>query len=207
MRNRYLDSRRRRMMDGRNPYGSQGGYVTSHRRARNDYSPEYDMGMDRGYGPRYESDRTYMDSNYYSEPTYQKHMGTPGYNPMMDYGREPYYRGMNDYAFDKEMLTDEYKQLLKEWIGKLKSKDRYGMTQDQLIKTARNMGAKFDKYTEDEFYAAYLMMASDYKDLTNDPMMFIKMAKDFFEDDDIAVSPSEKLCIYLYEIVLGKVDE
>jgi hypothetical protein len=30
------------------------------------------------------------------------------------------------------------------------------------------------------------------------------MAKEFIMDDDIAVSPSEKVCIYMYEIVMGE---
>jgi hypothetical protein len=48
------------------------------------------------------------------------------------------------------------------------------------------------------------MMMSDYKTIANDPMAYIMMAKEWLEDDDVMVSPSEKLCIYLYKIIKGE---
>lgn len=38
----------------------------------------------------------------------------------------------------------------------------------------------------------------------NDSSTYLNMAKKWLEDDDIEVSPSEKLCIYYYDIVKGK---
>ena len=58
-------------------------------------------------------------------------------------------------------------------------------------------------FTELEFYATYLMLASDFPYVSGDPRIFVQMAKSFLEDDDISVSPSEKLCIYLCKIVKG----
>lgn len=118
-----------------------------------------------------------------------------------DYDYRPDYR--DDY-YNYDRAKDEYEMDLKKWIEKLKSKDRFGVSKQQVLEQAKNMGVKFDEYDEMEFYAVYLAMISDYKSIANDYNMYIKMAKDFLEDDDIAVSPSEKVCIYLYQIVLGE---
>ena len=63
------------------------------------------------------------------------------------------------------------------------------------------MGVIFRDYGELEFEATYYMLLSDFGSVSNDPHSYIAMAKSFLEDDDISVSPSEKLCIYFYEIV------
>lgn len=112
--------------------------------------------------------------------------------PYMDYG------DYNDYG-----ENDDYKDDLKKWIRKLKKNDRYGMTFDQVISEAKKYGVKFDEYDEEEFYATFLMMISDYGDVTSDPTMFVKMAKAFLEDDDINMSGSDKLCAYMYEIAMA----
>ena len=48
------------------------------------------------------------------------------------------------------------------------------------------------------------MMVSDYKTVSADFRGYLQMAKEWLLDDDIEVSPEEKLCIYYYEIVKGK---
>ncbi len=116
--------------------------------------------------------------------------------------RRDYYDYDHDYMYDR--AKSEYEMDLKDWISKLKSKDRFNVSKQQILEQAKNMGAKFKEYDEDEFYAIYLAMVSDYKTIANDYNNYIKMAIDFLEDDDIAVSPSEKVCIYLYQIVLGE---
>lgn len=117
------------------------------------------------------------------------------------YGRDYENGDMQDY-YDREMdFMDDKMESLKR---KLEEKDKFRMTKNQVISQARSNGAKFNEYDEDEFYLTYLMMCCDYKDVSNDPMMFIKMAKAFLEDDDIAVSPSEKLSIYIDKIVMGE---
>ena len=127
--------------------------------------------------------------------------------------RNDYQRDMrrdyrpNDYYYEdyrRDYASDNYDSMLMELTDELKRKDRFGMTKDQVIGQAKQFGVRFDNYDEDEFYLTYLMMCCDYKDITNDPMMFIKMAKAFLEDDDISVSPSEKLEIYISEIVYGE---
>lgn len=242
--NRYLQRRRDRMMrDGRNPYGSRGGYVSSRKRDRamdeRGYDPESRSGHDYGYDMRGRGSRDYMGDEHYGQPRgtmefygygvggmYPQHHDYNYENDMGDYARGnrsrmrsgmgrmdrgdmhyPYYEDYGyDYGYDyaEEDEKKEYEKKLKEWTEKLKKKDRFGWQKEMVIKRAREMQIKFDEISEDEFYAVYLMLVSDFKSYSNDPNTYVSMAKDWIYDDDIKVSPSEKICIYLYEIVLGE---
>ena len=93
---------------------------------------------------------------------------------------------------------------LKKWIEKTKSKDKFKMPFDKVIEQAKNMGVKFDDYSELEFYAIYLMHISDYPEKSNDYNYYISMAKDWLEDDDVYYKGGDKVCSYLYHTVLGK---
>lgn len=231
MKNRYLQDRASRRynsrgmrmsdkaMDGRNPYGSRGGYVMSTRRGRGrdramddrNYYPEYDSrgnsGYDRG---QYDSDYHYGSQHYgeHNRPMdYEMYAyGVGGMRPMFDYdmrGRKDY--GM-DYGMDyaSEDMDKEYHEKLEHWIKKLKQKDRFGLPKEEVIRKAKEMGVRFEKFEELEFYAIYLMMVSDYKQLANDPHMYLALTKDWLEDDDVEMKGSEKVCAYLYSIVLGE---
>lgn len=142
-------------------------------------------------------------------------------NPMGDRYYEPYgnMRPMSDYGYpmqyemygygrskpyDYSNGEMEYNEELNRWIEKLKRYDKYGMTKEQLIQHSRQMGVSYKDYTEDEFYATYLMMQSDYKTVSNDPNVYITLAKEFLEDDDSALKGGEKLCEYYYSIILGE---
>lgn len=174
---------------------------------RRDYESDYARGRGRGRGQGRGMDRA--DYNYdYGRSDMHRPYDYPAGHEMFAYGygqikpRDEYdYRGYNDYSGDD--VKKEYEEDLQEWIEKLKHKDRFKVPKDQVIKQAKNMGIHFMEYSEEEFYAIYLAMVSDYKTISNDYNNYIRMAKDFLEDDDMAVSPSEKVCIYLYEIVLG----
>lgn len=208
------DERMGRRMDERNPYGSRGGYVTSHRDNRDrggyyDIRGEYDSKYDnRDYARSSRRDRGYsMSDEHYGEHTpYYEMYGIGAMYPhdYEDYGRRTYhsdYRGM-DYG--EEEMEKEYHEDLQEWIDKMKSKDRFKLSKEQITQQAKNMGVRFDKFNELEFYAIYLAMVTDYKSINGDYNMYLRMTKDFFEDDDIEVSPSEKVYIYLYNIVKGE---
>ena len=189
--NRYLQDRA-----GRRPYGRS--YARSGGRGRRqDYyggRGERNRGMDSAdYNDDYIDSRSNMRRDY-------RYDDYPSGHEMYAYGYGQ-IRPREDYS-DGE-IEKEYKEDLHEWIEKLKHKDRFKVPKEQLIKQAKNMGIHFEEYSEDEFYAIYLAMVSDYKTVSNDYNTYIKLAKDFLEDDDMAVSPSEKVCIYLYEIVLG----
>lgn len=157
---------------------------------------------------------------------YDRTMGYDNYGyDRMGYGNGTYeyrgqgeYRGNRDYygsdyrGYDyhgSEMPTyEEYIEELKKWIKRLEKKARFNMSCEQVIASARNMGAEFKEYSKEEFYAKYLMEITDHTKDGNDPMIYIQRTIDFFDDDDIRVSPSEKMFIYFYYIVLGKpIDE
>lgn len=242
------DKAMRRMgMDGRNPYGSRGGYVVSSRGRRgrdremgNDYNYSE---RDRGYDYRSGRDERGQDNHYYGQPYRPEELmeyemrGIGGIRPYEDYdmrGSNDYARGggrgrgrdrdygygrgrgrdYGDYGYGRDYNLDyameemekEYKEELKEWTEKLKKKDRFNMPKEQIIQQAKQMGVRFEEFSEEEFYAVYLMMISDYKEMFNDPHQYLAMAKSWLMDDDIAVSPSEKLYNYLCYIVLGKED-
>lgn len=107
--NRYLEdraSRRSMMRDGRNPYGSRGGYVSSRRSrrgrdramdGRNDYT-EYDSGYDSGYNSRDRGQDYHYPMEHYGEhhrPMGYEMYGVGGIMPMNDYNYD-----MNDYGYD-----------------------------------------------------------------------------------------------------------
>jgi hypothetical protein len=195
MRNKYLSDRAMRRSgrrdyrsDMRNPYGSRGGYVRDSRRGRG-----YDRAMDEryDYAERGGSDYRRYDRRYNDE----------AYDRDYEYDREHYER---DYA--EEEMDKEYEEKLHDWIKKLKKKDRFGSSKEDIIRKAKSMDVKFDEFTEDEFYAVYLMMVSDYKHVANDPHHYLAMAKEWLMDDDVEMTGSDKVCAYLYTIVLGETE-
>lgn len=198
MRNKYLSDRASRRIDRdrRNPYGSKGGYV----RDREDMARgrRYDRAMDydydyaeygrsdyRRYDRRYEDERNHRDYEY-DRQSYRDN----GYD--------------EDYAYDGE--EKDYEKKLKEWIQKLKRKDRFGSSKEDIIRKAQSMDVNFDRFSEDEFYAIYLMMVSDFKHVANDPHHYLAMAKEWLTDDDVEMTGSDKVCAYLYTIVLGETE-
>lgn len=128
------------------------------------------------------------------------------YDMRSDYN----YDMRNDYGYDmtydghEKMSNEKYKKDLEHWAEKLKRKDRFKLRKEEIINHAKQMGVKFDEFEEDEFYVTYLMMVSDFKAVANDFRSYLNMAKEWLMDDDVEVSPSEKLCIYYYEIVRGE---
>lgn len=219
-RNRYLEDRamRRSMrsndyarggrgrdynyqMDGRNPYGSRGGYVRSDRSngnydSRMDYGNNYSE-YDRGYDYRGSADYRRQDYNRYPEQ-YGEYRGTYDYGMRNDYN-------MN---MDYDHMEKEYHEELKKWTEKLKQQDtRIRISKDQILRQAKNMNVKFNDYNEEEFYATYLMMISDFPNVTNDYNVYLSMAKNWLEDKDAKKQGSDKLCAYLYTIVLDKEED
>lgn len=173
--------------------------------------------------------RDYNDYNDYNRQSYQyPPMNTDrrdyedhrrgGYRDRRDYGDyrdyrdyrgyDMDYRDYRDYDMDYDMAKghDEekkYHEHLKKYIEELKSKDRFHIRMEDLIEQAKQMGVKFDDFTEEEFYAAYLMVMNEYKNVANDHRMYLGMAKSFLESPTTKSKGSEKMCAYLYEIVNG----
>lgn len=208
LKNRYLMDRtmRRGMNDGRR-------YGRGRDRAM-DYEHDYpkrdsrydDRGMSDYRGQDYH--RGYEQYGESHRPMEYEMYGVGGFRPRMnDYARGRRRNDYNDYGYDERDYAEmdkEYKKDLHEWIEKLKKKDRFGLTMDMVTKKAKEMGVKFEEIDELEYYAIYLAMVTDYSGISNDPHLYLAMAKDFIFDDDVEVSPSEKVCIYLYQIVLGE---
>lgn len=167
-------------------------------------------GRDRGYYPMedYDYDRARGRGDYREQDygDYESDMrgdyARRGVGRPREYNRRRDRGDYRDYA--DEDYEEEYEEDLHEWIQKLKKKDRFGMSLEQVMQKAKEMKVEFKDYDENEFYAIYLMQVSDYPSISNDPRMYIGMAKQWLEDDDVSVDPSEKVCKYLYEIVLDE---
>ena len=191
MDNRYLrDKARRRMRRRRDSMDS------ARRRGRN-----YDR-YDRAEHMPMDYARTYarpMDSTY---DRYHEHHGQLMYPTAYEVGHYIYGPDGSDYDD-----MHEYHKDLEEWIHKLRHHDRFNLPKDEIIKKAKDMNVSFHNYDEMEFYAVYLMLISDFKHVANDPHHYLAMAKEWLEDDDIARRGSEKVCAYLYTIVLGEDDD
>lgn len=203
--NRYLKDKlmRKDMMydekiDGRNPYGPRGGYVRATKgrdsRMGDDYNySEYDSRYD------YRNNSNYRRQDYGRYPEqYGEYRGTYGYGMRNDYN-------MN---MDYDHMEKEYHEELKKWTEKLKQQDtRIRISKDQILRQAKNMNVKFNDYNEEEFYATYLMMISDFPNVTNDYNVYLSMTKNWLEDKDAKKQGSDKLCAYLYTIVLDKEED
>lgn len=195
-RERYMRDRasRKNYRSGRD-YGYQMDYAydDSERRYR------YDAARSRD---RYQHEDYDMD---YEQP--RKSRGVYDSNMRGDYakngiGRPREYR--RDYASDD--YDKEYHEDLQKWADNLKKYDRFNMPKEQLLSSAKQMGVNFNDYDEEEFYTIYLMHVSDYPTLSNEPHVYLGMAKSWLEDKDLDIEPSEKVCKYLYEIVMADED-
>ena len=83
-------------------------------------------------------------------------------------------------------------------MEQLDKSDREAFALDKIVKRAKDMGIKFNEYTEEELGVATLMMYTDYcKTLGKASIdMYIKLARDFLEDKDAGVKNGEKLAAY-----------
>ena len=216
MMNRYLEDKQRDMdMRRRDMDMRSRGMRDRNMQQPMDYYPNQNMN-DQHYGNMplhdnyhhpvhnqgrisYENTRTPFD-NYMQQP-YDQSMYRGDYNSYNDYND---YRGDYRRDYSSNEMEEKYNKDLEMWIEKLKRKDRIGLKEQQVIEHAKNMGVHFDKFDEKEFYAVYLMLVSDFKSLGLEPKTYIKMAKEWLEDDDIARKHSEKVCAYLDKIVLGE---
>ena len=145
-----------------------------------------------------------------------------------DYGGKEYYirsRDARDYNMDSRDYRDymdsrdyiDYKKKqylsyseLEHWSEKLKKeveeKDKQFFSKEHIKKKADEMGIKFDKFNLEEFYTTVLMMYTDYcKTLGTANMdIYLRLAKDWLSDEDIAVKYGEKLAAYYNSIVKGE---
>lgn len=212
-RGRYMRDRAERRMNRRDYRGSDYGYSMDYRSGRSQYGDRYDSarGRDGHYPEEYymgdersrEFDRNYDDMRSGRGEDYRSDYAIRGIGRPREYNRRD--RDYRDYADDD--YDKEYHEDLKKWTTKLKKYDRFNMPKESIINSAKQMGINFKDYDEDEFYAVYLMEVSDYPSISNEPRMYLEMAKSWLEDKDIKIEPSEKLCKYMYEIAMAEEDE
>ena len=173
----------------------------------------------------YNPDRRSQDGHYPSQQYGERNRpmeyemygyGIGGIKPM-DYGYDynyDYARGGNrmrdinydynygyDYDYASEDMEKEWKEHLKKWCEELKRYDRFNIPKEQIIQNARQMGATFKDYNEEECYTTYLMIVSDYTKSISDPHIAILQAQEWLEDEDSKLKGSEKLCAYYYEVI------
>ena len=252
--------------DGRNPYGSRGGYVSSDRRMRDrargrrdyarrsDYARRGDYARGRrDYGDyaenegqtyrepcvRYsnsaygvpvspaEDEARYDRARYDSANRYDRaHYDGAEYRPIeimgrfggyysmdeSDYRRGDYnrydYNRYNDYGgYGMDYAeNDDLKYYEKKLLSQLDEKQKMMLKKEEVIKKAEQNNVRFEDYDEEEFYIVVLMMATDFgKTLgSSSPDTYIKMAKNWLEDDDASLKYSDKLYEYLDRIVDGR---
>lgn len=208
----YLRMRndRRSGRDGRNPYGSRGGYVTSDRRSQYDYDYEDD---DEEIDEAYEKDMARGRSGRQGSRDMAQRggQGRGGRQGSRD-GHYPMYYpnewGMYDYGNRYDLEYNEMDNMklsnrdLKSWKKKLENADgtrgeKFNM--EQILPIAEQMNIRFNDFTEEELAMVVNLLYSDYcKVLGADLNLYVKMAKAFLEDKDFDGSGSEKLALYYH---------
>ena len=189
--------------DGRNPYGSRGGYVTS-RSPRRDRDME-DYGMPKGdyrrggmppmrdYG-NYDmrGDLRRMDySSYDMNDMDYGYERDYGYYPMHDYGKSEYGK-----------LSHED---IENWKKHLENQDGTKgehFKKEQVHQAARQIGVNPEQYGNEHIFGLVMnMMYADYCGVAKKfgldrPDFYAEMAKAFLHDKDFSGQPEEK--VYLY---------
>lgn len=195
-----------RVTDGRNRYGSAGGYVSEQKPNRSDREyRENDSRRDYGSDQHYEM---YGIGEIRPMKDYEDQArGGRGrdYNDYANYDRDyadyKRYKDYRDYAEE----DNKYQQKLKEVSEKLKKKDRFGWDKEQVAKQAKQMEVEFGKeFNEMEFYVVYLLMLNEYPKVAAEPRIYLEMAKNWLTSESSKLKGSEKLSKYIYCIVLGE---
>lgn len=214
------------MRDGRNPYGSRGGYVTSHdpRRRRDrdsednndynrrNYSDDYARRDDRRNSSQYSqsdyarNDRDYERSeqsrDYYSNYPIRERDGDEMYDRRDD---------RRDYGYKEPFGVFSHKDI-EYWKHSMENEDGTRgehFTKEQIEQMARQYGIDLGDVDPTIFclevnkeYSDICQVAKKYG--VNRIEYYIDMAKAFFKDKDVHWSPEEKLWRYYKFIVEDK---
>lgn len=183
------------MQDGRNPYGSRGGYVRSDR--RNDYEDDYAMRGNR--------DRRDYEDDYARGGRRDREMDYASYNDsrMRDRNYEENYR--RDYGKPKLFSHKD----METWKSMMKNEDDtrgVHFREEQVKRACEQAGIDCEEFGEDVFCLAMNMMYSDYckvakKYGVDRPEFYADMSKAFLRDKDFDGKPEEKLYLYYKSIV------
>lgn len=219
--NRFAEDmlRSRYGRDGRNPYGSRGGYVVSShgrrggRRDRGMYEegrggshggrrmeyPEHDMNMrdygyeqDYGYDDYgYEDDYDYDDYGYHDAPQHGEMRRGGGHRRGRDYGETQYGKMSHE---DIKKWEHSFENADGTKGGKYKP--------EQIEQMSKSMGVNLEHMGGVEVFAlAVNMMYADYGEVAKKfgvdrPEFYIAMAKAFMDDKDFHGKGEEKLWLY-----------
>ena len=205
-----LMSQSRRGGDGRNPYGSRGGYVSSRRPRGRDRDME-DYGMPKGDYRRggMPPMRDYDDYDMRGD---MRRMDYGSYDMRgRDYGDDYAGHDYADYGMDYGMRDYgemEYGKMSHEDIEKWKKhmKNQDGtmgehFKKEQVMQAARQIGVNPEEYGEHIFPLVMNMMYSDYcavakKFGLDRPDFYAELAKAFLNDKDFEGEPEEKVWLY-----------
>lgn len=210
------------MRDGRNPYGSRGGYVTSHDPRRRDRDREDNNDYNRrNYGDDYARRDYRRNSSQYSQSDYARNdrdyeRGEQSRDYYSNYpirereGYEMYDRrgDRRDYGYEEPFGVFSHKDI-ENWKHSMENEGgTHGehFTKEQVKQMARQHGINFSEFDEKTLCLAVNMMYSDYckvaqKYGVNRIEFYIDMAKAFLKDKDFDGSPEEKLWLYYKCIV------
>jgi hypothetical protein len=197
-----LMAQSRRGGDGRNPYGSRGGYVSTRRPRRDrdteDYADYEGRDMRGGYRRDYERDygdygRVYADYDMPRSDYEMQEMRGRDYG--MDYGMRDY--GEMEYGKMSHKDIEKWKKHLKNQDGTMGEHFK----KDQVHQVARQIGVNPEEYGEHIFPLVMNMMYSDYcavakKFGLDRPDFYAELAKAFLNDKDFSGEPEEKVWLY-----------
>ena len=205
---RDMRSRGMRMRDGRNPYGSRGGYVVSDKRGR-DYGRMDDYGRTSEYRTEY-PDMAYSRSRVERNRDY----GERDYEYDRDYGDvrrvggfeyDTYYDG-RDYGGEYKLSSRELREWSRDLLDEVKPEHRQSFEKENFERKVREMGIEPREYSMEELYVATLMAETDFGDTLskygiNNIDVAICLGRDFLKDDDVDMRYGEKLGAYYFNVV------
>ena len=207
--------------DGRNPYGSKGGYVRDGRmdynqedmrrdyRGRMDYNQYDNRDYRQSYDRNYEEDGAYdeqyarYDGGYYYPFELRGNYGK-FYQP--DYRRDYEMGNRRDYRRDYGKQEKELKKHEEMLLSMVDEKDMAMIKKETIFKRAEDMGLKFEDFSKEEFYLTFLLMFTTFhKTLgTSNIDVYVKMANTWLASDDTRLQYGDKLTAYFETIVEGK---
>lgn len=162
------------------------------------YYPIEAMGVFNGYYGMPEQDYARGGRRDYG---YDMRYDMRGYHNNMDYGY--------DFAgdFGERLTKTELEHWDKKLLKKIPERDKNFFTKENIVSRAKSMGVQMNDFNEEELFTTVLMMYTDYCDSVGQSYdMYVKLAKNFLEDDDTSVSGGLKLAVYYDCIVEGEDD-
>ena len=204
---RDMRYRSMRMRDGRNPYGSKGGYVVSDKRGR-DYGRMDDYGRTSEYRTEYPNmaySRSRMSrTRDYGERDYEYDRDYGDVRRIGNFEYDTYYDG-RDYGGEYKLSSRELKEWSRDLLDEIKPEHRQSFEKENFERKVRELGIEPREYSMEELYVTTLMMESDYgqtmsKYGINNLDVMICLAKDFLEDPDSDLRFGDKLAAYCMNV-------